>query len=799
MMEEKERKMFSFVDWVVARASASFRTKFMLVTSLGVLIALGSSAGTAFYNVTRLEQDASAEVYGGLARANDEYLENYIDTTALRLDLLFQQTFSELQMTASMFQTLVDNPDAAASIGKLAETTPFFQDNFEVDPKRKWTQNKAGEPSVISVWHYLLNPDGSIKPDVLEDVRKNAIFNLFGPAILKNGSQKLQVYYVGQKDRPYMRLTPWLEMAQTFDSLYPGHTDKNMWDFFYPGIYEGWQRWLKDPASKPIQKSDVTGYPPYIDAATGGHIVTFFNPLWTKDRKDVSGAVAIDITLDQAVSLIRHVRIKSTGFAFLSMSDTNVLAINNEGEKVLGIGTRNSENDGVKEVKRLLSQSIYPEVAKIAMPSTEKPVFLRVSVQKSPGEAPTPYAIVLRRLPGMNFYRGDKPIGLEYWVLGFVVPESELFSTVHSAQRAIQATATNILTQQIVVVVFSLIAVLMGISWVARRITANLVHLSDAAHRLMNKEYSVRVNVDSQDEVGRLGMTFNAMATDIEKYTNNLEELVRERTQALEKANQEISELNAKLAQENIRLGAELNVARQLQLMVLPAPSELQEISGLDIAGYMAPADEVGGDYYDVLRSDGLVKIGIGDVTGHGLESGVLMLMVQTAVRTLLASNERDPKKFLNIVNKVIYQNIQRIRSDKNLSLTLLDYSDGLLQLTGQHEDLIIVRSSGELERVETMGLGLPIGIDLDISDFISSLDVELKPADVVTLFSDGITEAENSSEEQYGIDRLCQVILRNHTKTSKEIKDAIIEDVLAHVGYNKIHDDITVLVIKRV
>jgi sigma-B regulation protein RsbU (phosphoserine phosphatase) len=352
---------------------------------------------------------------------------------------------------------------------------------------------------------------------------------------------------------------------------------------------------------------------------------------------------------------------------------------------------------------------------------------------------------------------------------------------------------------QVLITIASFLVLMLGVYLISRKMTGALVALSTGATRMREGDYGVRIDVNSADEIGQLGVAFNEMASEIEAYTNNLEELVGERTRALEKANEEISELNAKLAQENIRLGAELNVARQLQLMVLPAPSELQEIPGLDIAGYMAPADEVGGDYYDVLRSDGLVKIGIGDVTGHGLESGVLMLMVQTAVRTLLAANERDPKKFLSIVNKVIYQNIQRIRSDKNLSLTLLDYSDGELQLTGQHEDLIIVRKDGTLERVETMGLGLPIGIDLDISDFIGSIEVKLAPGDVVTLFSDGITEAEDSSEEQYGIDRLCQVISRNHERTSREIKDAIIEDVLAHVGYNKIHDDITVLVIKRV
>ena len=133
-MEAKERKKFSIVQWIVERSSGRFRTKFMLVASFGVLIALASSAGTALYNVTRLEQEASAEVYGGLAKANDEYLENYIETTALRLDLLFEQTFSELRMTASMLQTLIDNPEAAEAIGTLPDKSSFFKDDFEVDP-----------------------------------------------------------------------------------------------------------------------------------------------------------------------------------------------------------------------------------------------------------------------------------------------------------------------------------------------------------------------------------------------------------------------------------------------------------------------------------------------------------------------------------------------------------------------------------------------------------------------------------------------------------------------------------------
>jgi len=192
------------------------------------------------------------------------------------------------------------------------------------------------------------------------------------------------------------------------------------------------------------------------------------------------------------------------------------------------------------------------------------------------------------------------------------------------------------------------------------------------------------------------------------------------------------------------------------------------------------------------------VKIGIGDVTGHGLESGVLMLMVQTAVRTLLASNEMDPRRFLNIVNKVVYQNAQRIKTDKNLTLSLMDYQDGMLMLTGQHEEVIVVRRDGRLERFDTTDLGMPIGLDLDISEFISNIEVAIDEGDVVTLFTDGITEAEDAKRQQYGVQRLCDVILKNHTKTSEHIKESIIHDVMSHIGDNKIYDDITVLVIKR-
>lgn len=88
----------------------------------------------------------------------------------------------------------------------------------------------------------------------------------------------------------------------------------------------------------------------------------------------------------------------------------------------------------------------------------------------------------------------------------------------------------------------------------------------------------------------------------------------------------------------------------------------------------MQPAAEVGGDYYDVVPTSEGVALGIGDVTGHGLESGVIAIMVQTAVRTLLASGISDSRKFFKVLNRVVYDNVRRMRCDRNLTFSLLQY-----------------------------------------------------------------------------------------------------------------------------
>lgn len=341
------------------------------------------------------------------------------------------------------------------------------------------------------------------------------------------------------------------------------------------------------------------------------------------------------------------------------------------------------------------------------------------------------------------------------------------------------------------------LALLLG--WLlARHLTAPIADLLEAVERLAQGERDTLVEVRSQDEVGILAETFNRMSRQLKTSFKTLEATVAQRTAQLAQANQAITALNQRLQEENLRMGAELEVTRKLQQMILPKPEELSQVLGLEIAGYMEPAAEVGGDYYDVLEQDGHIKIGIGDVTGHGLESGVVMIMVQAAVRALLANHETNPVKFLDALNRTIYNNLERMKIDKHLTFMILDYYEGILKLSGQHEEIIVVRAGGIIERIDTVDLGFPIGLDSEISPFIAEENILLTSGDIVVLYTDGVTEAENSDGVHYGVNRLCELLSQSWRKSAEAIRQDIINDILRHIDQQKIYDDITLLVLKQ-
>lgn len=773
----------------------SFRAKFILVVGAAVLFDLVLGGGIAIWNVQRLSSDVTQQVGDGLTDANEEFLQTYIETTALRADLLLERVHSELGTLANVMQILIDKPETQDTIGRALEQDKALSSSLVYDEKGGWAQNAPGVTSAVNVWGYLLDDNHAPVPGAAKQVRDSAILDLVGPALMATGSPKLQMFYVGPKDASITRAIPYSDQARTLDQYYPGHNKgPSFWEFFFPGVYEGWQSWLKNPSARPVASPIVTTVP-YIDAITGKMVVSFFHPLLTQTKDDVAGGVAVDITLDQLVGLVESVNIAETGFGFLAMSNGNVLATSDIGQRTLGLVSSDVTGQGVTGVVRSLRESAQPAISSLQLPSDGTTVLKHIFLEQD-GEQ-VPYLVVLRQLMPTNLWDG-KEIVKETMSLGFVVSEREIYQSLIAAQENISAATQRIVNYQIVVVLISLLVVLAAVYAISGRITAGLSALADAARRLQAKDYSVRVSIPTRDEVGAVGVAFNKMAEEIRYHTENLEGLVAERTSELGKANEEITALNARLKSENLRLGAELDVARHIQMMVLPKAVELGAIPRIEIAGYMEPADEVGGDYYDVLQDGDRVKVGIGDVTGHGLESGVLMLMVQSVARALQEKGGDDPKEFLEVLNRAIYKNIERTRTDKHLSLAFLDYEDKRVTLSGQHEEVIVVRGEGEVERFDTIDLGFPIGLESDIGAFIGTRDFSFDSGDVIVLHTDGVTEAEGPDGVLFGFDRLCESAKRHRNGSADDIKNGIIADLMAHIGTQKIHDDITLVVMRH-
>ncbi|MBX5157970.1 MULTISPECIES: SpoIIE family protein phosphatase [unclassified Rhizobium] len=771
----------------------SFRAKFILVVGGAVLFDLLVSGGLALWNVQRLSRDATLEVGQGLEAASQEYIRTYADSTAAQVSLLLRQVHSDVSTLAGVLQAQIDDPARNSDVGAAIARTSPGSVSLSYDQTGKWSQNAPGSVSVVSVWGYLLGQDQKPRPDVETDIQASAVLDLVAPSLLQHGASKLQMYYIGSKERPIFRTAPYTDQAQTFDRLYPGHNEANFWDFFFPGLYESWQGWAKDMKTRPVA-ADITQTAPYTDAITGKLIVSFFHPLWTADRKDVAGTAGADITLDQLAQTVENVKVAQSGFGFLAMSDGNVVAINSTGEKTLGLrSASDASGTGVTGLERSLKGSAQPAIAKLALDREQG--IQHLLLQQDGNEVP--YIVIVKKLPATNLWVSG-PVRQEAMLLGVVVPEREIDASLYAAQAKISDATNRIVLYQILAILMSLLIVTIAVFAASKRITGGISALAGAAKRIQAKDYSVRVAITSKDEVGEAGEAFNRMAEEISYHTENLEQLVEERTAQIEDAKEEISTLNAQLQRENRRLGTELAVAERIQLMVLPLDQELEEFQALEIAAYMRPAEEVGGDYYDVLKNGGRLKIGIGDVTGHGLESGVLMLMVQSVARALQEAGNTDAVKFLTDLNSALFKNIVRTKIDKHLTLAFLDYDGKEMILSGQHEEVVVVRANGEVERIDTMDLGIPIGLEADISAFIKTREIAFEKGDLILLHTDGVTEAENDAGELFGIERLCREAVRLKDLSAEKVVSEIVATLMLFIGSQKIYDDITLLAVRH-
>lgn len=241
-------------------------------------------------------------------------------------------------------------------------------------------------------------------------------------------------------------------------------------------------------------------------------------------------------------------------------------------------------------------------------------------------------------------------------------------------------------------------------------------------------------------------------------------------------------------------LWSEMEVAKRIQTALLP---EKQKMEGYDIAAIMLPAKEVGGDYYDIIETPkGDKWIAIGDVSGHGVDSGLLMMMAQTSLFSMVnLAVHHSPSRILQSVNTVIRENISRLGSDHYMTMTAIHLSNSHMTLAGKHQDIMIYRSAfNKIETIPTKGTWL--GISDNLEKHLEDTSVRVSKGDLVLMFTDGITEAANGKGEMYGQSRLAHAFNQYADLPVGKIVEKIIGDIRAFQVEQS--DDMTLVVMKK-
>jgi sigma-B regulation protein RsbU (phosphoserine phosphatase) len=260
-----------------------------------------------------------------------------------------------------------------------------------------------------------------------------------------------------------------------------------------------------------------------------------------------------------------------------------------------------------------------------------------------------------------------------------------------------------------------------------------------------------------------------------------------------------IAIVNAKLykdAGDRERLAHELNIAARLQSELLP--KKIPPVVGLEMAGFLTPALEVGGDYYDFIAHDGTtssVTIAIGDVSGKGVGAGIVMAMARSALRSLI-QHQGVPTSTLPIMQSLNVMLCRDIPKQMFLTLNLLIWNSEtrtVIYTPAGHEHLLIYRAkTRDVEKIRAGGVAL--GVLEQASKLMKEHTLQLGPGDQVLLYTDGVTEAMDILHDQFTLEKLIEIVRAHGREGPQALIEVIHKAVIDFRGAADPHDDITLV-----
>jgi serine phosphatase RsbU (regulator of sigma subunit) len=388
---------------------------------------------------------------------------------------------------------------------------------------------------------------------------------------------------------------------------------------------------------------------------------------------------------------------------------------------------------------------------------------------------------------------GREPLGTIRYGLSMRRTERALAEARARAEHDLLRTL-ELLSAIVVAALFLGIAIVVRQS---RRITQPLLNLTDVARTIAAGDREVRADVHSGDEIEVLGGAFNQMVSDLNASYGSLREATHELKVMNETLETQVAERTQELSRALDEIWSEMDLARKVQTVLLPQKTELPDYQ---IAALMRPADAVGGDYYDLIRAPASDWLLIGDVSGHGVTAGLTMMIVQTAVHSVILAGGSDadalsPSRLLSRVNTAVQRNLHAINPDQYMTMVALQLEPGTVTYAGLHDYILVYRGrSRSVERLETRGVWL--GVLDDVSAELENDRFDLEQGDVFLLYTDGLTEAVvEPPRTRLGPDRL-QARFHELAAQTSDVA-AILSGIMDLVKDRPIADDVTAMVVR--
>ena len=241
-------------------------------------------------------------------------------------------------------------------------------------------------------------------------------------------------------------------------------------------------------------------------------------------------------------------------------------------------------------------------------------------------------------------------------------------------------------------------------------------------------------------------------------------------------------------------ISRDLEQAADIQRRLLPRESPV--VPGYEIAGHNLPCQTVGGDYFDFFPyEDGRIGLVLGDVSGKGMPAALLMTALKGGVQVLLGEAPSDVSSVMSRLDRVVAANFPRNRFVSLFFGLLEPVSGDLIYCNAGHNPPFLVRAAGSIERLPSCGTIL--GIFPEMGYEVKTC--RLERGDVLTLYSDGVTEENNPAGEEFGEDRLSQLLLEKGRGQAADLVEGIRRAVVAWAAGAGAADDVTVVVARRV